>query len=693
MAAKSAMQMDKADNSTNPLLDFSALPRFSHIRPKHVVPALDQLLAGNRAERERLLSKNTACTWDNFVQPLEEMEEHLHRMWSPVAHLNAVKNSETLRRAYNDALPRISEYRTEVAQDERLYRAFKQIADGREFNELVQAQNKIIENALRDFRLGGAELDVPEKRRFKEIQQELAVLSNRFQENVLDATQAWELVLSDETELAGLPETARAMARQAAEREGKTGFRFTLDAPSYIAFMTFADNRALREQMYVAYVTRASDEGPQAGRWDNSEIIVRILRLRREAAQLLDFANYAEYSLQTKTVDNVEQVLEFLQDLATRAKPVAEQELAKLQKFARSEFGVDRLEAWDIPYYAEKLRQHRYDFSQEDLRPYFPVDRVIAGMFDVVNRLYGLTIIQVDGVDSWHPDVRFYEIRDAQGELRGQFYVDLYARAHKRGGAWMDECISRKRTQTRVQTPVAYLTCNSAPPVGDRPALFSHDEVITLFHEFGHGLHHMLTKVDYLGVAGINGVPWDAVELPSQFMENWCWERDAVALIARHYQTGEPLPEKLFAKMTGARTFQAAMQLVRQLEFALFDVRLHSDYDSEGSKSVQALLDEVRKEVAVILPPVYNRFQNAFNHIFAGSYAAGYYSYKWAEVLSADAFSKFEERGIFDRNTGLEFLHNILEQGGTREPMELFVAFRGRKPKIDALLRHAGLAA
>ncbi|MFQ5754762.1 MAG: oligopeptidase A [Acidiferrobacterales bacterium] len=683
--------MDKATALTNPLLDLSSLPRFSAIRPEHVEPALDELLARNRAEREQLLARHDSHTWESFVQPLEDIGERLNRLWSPVAHLNAVRNSQPLREAYNEGLPRISEYLTEAAQDERSYRIYKQIAASPEFAQLQPAQKKIIENALRDFRLSGAELDAAGKQRFKEIQQELARLSSRFEEHVLDATQTWELVVTDEVDVAGVPETARAVAREAAARDARPGFKFTLDAPSYVAFMTYADRRALRQRMYEAYVTRASDRGPDAGRWDNSEIIVRTLRLRREAAQLLGYANYAEYSLQTKMVDSVDQVLRFLRDLAARAKRAAERELEELRGFAKVEFGLERLEAWDIPYYSEKLRRHLYQFSQEDVRPYFPVDRVITGMFEVVQRLYGLTIVAAGEVDTWNPDVRFYEIHDDHGELRGRFYLDLYARPHKRGGAWMDECINRKRTSHGVQAPVAYLTCNSAPPAGDRPALFTHEEVITLFHEFGHGLHHMLTQVDYVGVAGINGVSWDAVELPSQIMENWCWERKTLDLIACHYKSGEPLPQELFDKLSGAKNFQSAMQIVRQLEFSLFDMRLHSDYDPDGDQSVQALLDEVRREVAVVIPPSYNRFQNAFSHIFSGGYAAGYYSYKWAEVLSADAFAKFEENGVFHRPTGLEFLHGILEQGGTRDAMELFLDFRGRAPKIDALLRHNGL--
>ena len=685
--------MENISPADNPLLDFTQLPRFGAILPEHITPALERVLAENRRELERLLAGAGPFTWDSFAQPIEDMRERLVRMWSPVSHLHAVMDSEPLRAAYNAGLPRLTDYFTELAQDERLYASYKAIAVSPEFARLSRAQKKIVENTLRDFRLAGAELGPPEKARFKELQKELAELASKFAENVLDATQAWDLRLTDEKDLAGLPETARAMAHQAAQEKNLEGWRFTLDGPSYIAFMTYADNRELRRQMYEAFVTRASDQGPTAGKWDNSEPIGQILRKRREAARLLGFANYAEYALQTRMAKTVPEVMDFLNDLAARVKPHAQCDFDELRRFAREVHAVERLEAWDIAYYSEKLQQARYRISQEDLRPYFPETRVVPGMFSVVERLYGLKIVQVKDVEVWHPDVRFYEIRDAAGEVRGRFYVDLYARPNKRGGAWMDECVNRKRLSAGVQVPVAYLVCNFSPPVGDRPALFTHDEVTTLFHEFGHGLHHMLTKIDYVGVAGINGVAWDAVELPSQFMENWCWEREALDLISAHYRNGEKIPDDLYKKMIAAKNFQSGMQFVRQLEFALFDMRLHSDYDPEGPKTVQQLLDEVRAAIAVVIPPAFNRFQNGFTHIFSGGYAAGYYSYKWAEVLSADAFSKFEERGVFDRATGLEFLQHILEQGGSREPMELFVGFRGRAPQIDALLRHSGLTA
>ncbi len=677
----------------NPLLELEGLPRFSEIRPEHVEPALDTVLAENREALARLEQEADAATWDNFVVPMEDLDERLSRMWSPVSHLNAVRDSDALRQAYEASLPKLSEYYTEVGQNEAFYRAFKHVAEGSEWQRLDRAQRKIVTNALRDFRLSGVALDPVHKRRFKEIMQQLSQLGNRFERHVLDANHAWALVVTDREQLAGLPDTAVAMAAQSAQRDGTEGWKFTLDFPSYMPFMMHADHRELRKNMYEAYVTRASDRGPNAGRFDNGSILTEVLRLRREAAALLGFENYAWLSLETKMAASPQQVLEFLHDLAARAKPAAQRELDELRRFARDEHGVDRLEPWDLAYYSEKMRRALYDYSDEDVRPYLPAPKVLAGMFEVVERLYGLRIEQTDGVDVWDPDVRFYEIRDAGGEVRGRFYVDLYVRPHKRGGAWMHDCISRRRRDGDVQVPVAYLVCNFSPPVGDRPALLTHDEMTTLFHEFGHGLHHMLTRVDYYGVSGINGVPWDAVELPSQFMENWCWEREALDMLGGHYQTGEKLPEPLLDKMKAARNFQSGMQMVRQLEFALFDMLLHCDFDPDGDKTVQQVLDEVRREVAVVIPPSYNRFQNSFTHIFAGGYAAGYYSYKWAEVLSADAFSRFEEEGIFNRETGRAFLENILERGGADEPMDLFVAFRGRPPTIDALLRHNGLDA
>ena len=676
----------------NPLLEMTGLPPFKDIRPEHVEPAIDILLEENRRQVEQLLSENDHYTWDNLVAPLESLDDRLNRAWSPVSHMNAVVNSEELREAYNACLPKLSAYATEMGQNERLYQAFKQIAEGDEFGRLNHAQQTLLENSLRDFHLSGIALPPEQKRRFKEKKQKLARLTSKFSENLLDATNGWSKLIIDESLLAGLPESSLGLLRQNAETKGEEGWLLTLDFPCYFAVMTFADNHGLREELYEAYTTRASDCGPHARRWDNTPLMEDILRLRHEMADLLGYRSYAERSLVTKMAESPEQVLDFLRDLASRSLALARHELEEVHAFARDEYGAGELAAWDIGYYSEKLRQHRYAISQEDLRPYFPEQRVLDGLFEVVRLLYGLDIREVKGVQSWHPDVRFFEIYDNQEQLRGRFYLDLYARSNKRGGAWMDECISRRVDEGgEVQTPVAYLVCNFSPPVGDRPALFTHDEVQTLFHEFGHGLHHMLTLVDYAGVSGISGVPWDAVELPSQFMENWCWERKALELISGHFETGAPLPDELFEKMLAAKNFQAGMQMVRQLEFALFDFRLHLEYDPEQGGRIQQVLDEVRAEVAVIQPPDYNRFQHGFSHIFAGGYAAGYYSYKWAEVLSADAFSRFEEEGIFNRETGAAFLESILEHGGSRDPMELFVAFRGRKPEIDALLRHTGI--
>ncbi|NOZ36946.1 MAG: oligopeptidase A [Gammaproteobacteria bacterium] len=687
---------------SNPLLEMTDLPAFSRIKPEHIEPAIDILLSEIREMvNQRLDDYKDHYSWDTLIQPLEDMDDRLSRVWSPISHMNSVVNSDPLRKAYNACLPKLSEYATEMGQNRRLYEAYKFIKDSPDFAELDLAQQKIIDNALRDFHLSGVDLSTEKKTRYREIRQRLSQLTTRYEENVLDATQAWSILIEQESRLAGLPDSARAMAKQAAQQKEKTGWLFTLDFPSYHAVITYADDRSLREEIYHAYVTRASDlfplQAPEAGTWDNADVMEEILALRHESAQLLGYANYAERSLVTKMADSPQRVTGFLHDLTQRAKPVAEKELQVLQDFAREHYSIDELQPWDMACYSEKLRQHIFDISQEELKPYFPETRVIPGMFEVVKRLYGLTIQEVEGIDCWHKDVRFFDIYDEDNELRGQFYLDLYARENKRGGAWMDDCVGRKRNPDgTLQTPVAYLTCNLTPPINDEPAQFTHDEVITLFHEFGHGLHHMLTQVDYTGVSGISGVAWDAVELPSQFMENWCWEKEALNLICGHVKTGDPLPDDLFDKMYAAKNFQSGMQMLRQLEFSLFDFRLHLEYDStdksKQAKRVQKILDEVRTEVAVIKPAPYNRFQNSFSHIFAGGYAAGYYSYKWAEVLSADAFSLFEEQGIFDPTSGRKFLHSILEQGGSKEPMELFVDFRGREPQIDALLRHCGIA-
>ncbi|WP_421241291.1 oligopeptidase A [Aeromonas enteropelogenes] len=679
---------------TNPLLTMDSLPPFSQIQPEQVQPAVTQAIADCKQKIADVLAKQEPRTWDSLIAPLEEVNDRLARIWSPVSHLNSVLNSEALRAAHDACLPLLSEFQTYVGQHEGLYQAYRELAESDDFPRLDDAQRKEIQNTLRDFRLSGIGLPAEAQQRYGEIQARLSELASRFSNNVLDATQGWHKLVADEAELAGLPESVLAAARQMAEQKGKQGWLFTLDIPSYLPVMMYADNRELRAEMYEAFTTRASDQGPNAGKWDNSAIMTELLALRRELAQLLGFANYAELSLATKMADKTEQVVNFLTDLARRSLPQGKAELEEIRAFAAEQHGQSELAAWDLAYYAEKLKQHKFSISDEQLRPYFPASKVVKGLFEVVKRVFGMKVRERLGIDTWHPDVRFYDIFDADDELRGSFYLDLYAREHKQGGAWMDVCLGRRyRRDGSLQKPVAYLTCNFNGPVDGKPALFTHNEVVTLFHEFGHGIHHMLTRVDVAGVAGINGVAWDAVELPSQFLENWCWESEALAFISGHYETGEPLPADLLEKMMAARNFQAAMQMLRQLEFALFDFRLHQEFDPAKPDQIPALLDEVRSQVAVMTPPAFNRFQHSFSHIFAGGYAAGYYSYKWAEVLSADAFSRFEEEGIFNSVTGQSFLRHILEKGGSKEPMELFKAFRGREPRVDALLRHSGIAA
>ncbi|WP_429078621.1 oligopeptidase A [Aeromonas veronii] len=678
----------------NPLLTMDSLPPFSQIKPEQVQPAVIQAIADCKQKISDVLAQRDPHTWDSLIAPLEEVNDRLSRIWSPVSHLNSVLNSEALREAHDACLPLLSEFQTYVGQHEGLYQAYLALSESDDFPLLSGAQRKEIQNTLRDFRLSGIGLPAEAQQRYGEIQARLSELASRFSNNVLDATQGWHKLVADEAELAGLPDSVRAAARQMAELKGKEGWLFTLDIPSYLPVMMYADNRELRAEMYEAFTTRASDQGPNAGKWDNSAIMGELLTLRRELAQLLGFANYAELSLATKMADKTEQVVSFLTDLAAKSLPQGKAELEEIRTFAAEQHGQSELAAWDLAYYAEKLKQHKFSISDEQLRPYFPASKVVKGLFEVVKRVFGMKVRERLGIDTWHPDVRFYDIFDADDELRGSFYLDLYAREHKRGGAWMDVCLGRRyRQDGSLQKPVAYLTCNFNGPVDGKPALFTHDEVVTLFHEFGHGIHHMLTRIDVAGVAGINGVAWDAVELPSQFLENWCWESEALAFISGHYETGEPLPADLLEKMLTARNFQAAMQMLRQLEFALFDFRLHQEFDPAKPEQIPALLGEVRSQVAVMTPPAFNRFQHSFSHIFAGGYAAGYYSYKWAEVLSADAFSRFEEEGIFNPATGQSFLKNILEKGGSKEPMELFRAFRGREPKVDALLRHSGIAA
>ena len=674
---------------TNPLLSHAVLPAFSDIKPEQVTPALDQVLQTNRQWLEQTLANNTGFTWNNLVTPLNEAGNRLERMWSPVSHMNAVVNTDELRKAYNANLPKLSDYHTEIGQNEVLYNAIKSIRETEQ--GLNAAQLKDLDDSLLSFKLSGIGLPAEQKARFKDLNQQLSQLNSKFSDNVLDATNAWSKHITDVQDLEGLPESALEMAAQTAQQRGLDGWVITLHFPSYIAVMTYANNRQLREELYQAYTTRASELGANP-EWDNTQVMQDILQLRREEAQLLGYATYADLSLATKMAENPQAVLSFLEDLAQRSKPFAEQEFAEIQAFAREHYGLEQVKVWDVPYISEKIKQARFDFSEEDLKPYFPADCVIEGLFSLVQQLFGIHIQQVtEGVDLWHSDVRFYHVYDKQGQLQAKFYLDLYARQHKRGGAWMSDFCGRFQRAEGLQIPVAFMTCNSAAPVGDKPALFTHDEVVTLFHEFGHGLHHMLTQVDYPDIAGINGVEWDAVELPSQFMENWCWERSVLNRISGHWQTGEPIPDDLYDKMQAARHFQTAMATVRQLEFAIFDMRLHMDAQAAEAGRAQALLNEVRQQVAVVPYPAFNRMANTFTHVFAGGYAAGYYSYKWAEVLSADAFARFEEEGLFDAGVGEAFLQEVLQVGGSRSAMESFIAFRGRKPQVDALLRHSGL--
>ncbi len=686
----------------NPLLDFSGLPRFDAIKAEHVTPAIDTLLAQSRAVVTQLEAPQTQVSWDNFVAPLEQATELLGRAWGIVSHLNNVVDTPELRATYNENQPKVTEFWTALGQNEVLFAKYKALRASAEFATLSPARQRIIDNAVRDFRMGGAELPAEQKARYAEIQEQHAAVSTRFSENVLDATNDFKLLVTDEADLAGVPADVKAAARAAAEKEGKAGYEFSLHFPSYFPLLQFADKRELRETIYRANATKASDQAEGFSKkedWDNTANIVTLLKLRDEEAKLLGYRNFAEVSLVPKMAQSPEQVISFLEDLAQRARPYAEKDLEELKQFARAELGLDELKAWDIPYASEKLQERRYAFSAQEVKQYFPEPKVVDGLFRLIQRLFNVDI-KTDSAPVWHPDVRFFRIERA-GKLIGQFYLDLYARAGKSGGAWMDDARGRRASGDKVQTPVAYLTCNfTEPAVVDgvaQPSLFTHDEVITLFHEFGHGLHHMLTVVDELGVSGIAGVEWDAVELPSQFMENFCWEWDVLEHMTAHATTGEPLPRALYDKMLAAKNFQSGLQTLRQVEFSLLDMHLHYDYDASGSQSVQQVIDGVRQQFALIIPPAFNRFQNSFGHIFAGGYAAGYYSYKWAEVLSADVYAAFEEAQAISpaatAETGKRYLEEILSVGGSRPALESFTAFRGREPSIDALLRHSGMAA
>lgn len=692
--------MNNPQLANNPLLHFSGLPKFDEVKAEHVSPAVEYLLGEARQTIEALAKSegdgaNHTVTWDNFAAKLEDMEELLSRAWSQVGHINAVVNSPELRVAYNDNLSKLTDFYADLGQDERLYAKFRTLRNSPEFETLTPSQKKIVENELRDFRLGGAELPAEQKARFKVIQEELSKLSSRFEENVLDATNDYALFVEDANTLKGVPQDVLQAAVKAAKADHKAGWKFTLHFPVYLPVLQYADDRQLRETLYRAYATRASEFGKtdETGKpkWDNTPIIAQILKLRIDAAQLLGFENYAELSIATKMADSAQHVNDFLQDLAKKAKPFALKDKAELEEYA-AKLGITQCQAWDVAYVSEKLREEKYAFSDLEVKQYFPESKVLAGLFKVVETIFGVYVSQSQA-PVWHETASFYDIKDHAGNLIGQFYLDLYARNNKRGGAWMDEAITRRKSAGGLTTPVAYLTCNFSAPVGDKPALFTHDEVLTMFHEFGHGLHHMLTQVDDYGVSGIKGVEWDAVELPSQLMENFCWEWEVLRHMTAHVDTGEQLPRALFDKMVAAKNFQAGMQTTRQIEFSLFDIRLHSEFDPHGTATALDLIEAVRDEVAVVRPPKWNRFPNNFTHVFAGGYAAGYYSYKWAEVLSADAYSMFEEDGVLSRETGQRYWQEILAQGGSRSAMESFTAFRGRAPSIDALLRHSGMTA
>ena len=667
-------------------IDGTKLPSFDQFRAGDVEPAIRELLQRSRGEVASLEAQPHP-TFENTVLPLEQLSHRLSRTWSPVSHLNGVLNSDELRASYNACLPLLTNYWTDLAQSEPLFRAYSAIATS-EAGSLDGAQRRLLERALEDFRLAGVGLPAERKQRFKEVMQELAQLGAKFEENVLDAMNSWSCRVTDPAELAGINPVIVEQARTRAAAQGVEGWVFLLEQPTYVAVMQDADSERLRRDFYEAWSTRASDRGPSAGKYDNTKVMGEILALRHEAARLLDFPNFAAYALATRMAPSTGAVFDFLRELARVARPAAAKEFAELEAFAGR-----KLNAWDVPYFAEKMQAKLFSISQEELRPYFPLPRVLAGMFAVAEKLYGVRIAERSGVDLYHPDVHFYDILNADGSHRGGFYVDLYARPKKRGGAWMDECIGRKRLADTSALPVAYLVCNFMPPVGAQPSLLTHAEVVTMFHEFGHGLHHMLTRVDYPSIAGINGVAWDAVELPSQFMENFAWRAEVLPLISGHVETGQPLPQIELERLLATRTFQAGMQTVRQLEFALFDLRIHSENAPQSSDAVMRTLAEVRAQVAVVHPPEFNRFPHSFQHIFSGGYAAGYYSYKWAEVLAADAFSAFEEQGIFNAEVARRFLASILEQGGSRDAMEAFVEFRGRKPQIEPLLKQLGLAA
>lgn len=674
----------------NPLLNFTTLPKFSEIKTEHVLPALNEVLTHARTQTKKLLETHPV-TFDNFCAPLGEINEKISRMFGPVSHLNAVVNSPELRDAYTAALPLLSEYSTEMKQNPEIFKKYAEIKNGAEYSKLDTAQKKIVDDALRDFKLAGIDLSDDKKKIYKEIVSKLSQICSKYSDHVLDDTNEFELLITDKNELKGLPESVLAATHQRAVQDGKGKegeniWKITLEAPSLIPVMKYAENDALRQKLYTANITRATK-----GERDNTPLMHEILKLRKELAELVGFKNYAGYSLATKMAKSEKEVFEFLEALALKSKSKAKKDLEEVKEFKKALTGRnDDLTPWDFGYYSEKLRQKNFDYSDEELKKYFPEPKVLKGLFEIIERLYGFKVTE-SKTDTWHKDVRFYDLKDKQNNLQGQLFMDLYARPNKRGGAWMDECIARKKINNKVQAPVAYINCNFSGPIGNDPALFTYDDVRTLFHETGHALHHVLTKVDYLDVSGINGVPWDGVELPSQFFENWINEKESLDLFASHYQTGEKIPNSLYQKMKAARNFMSGYQMMRQLAFALFDMHLHTDFDLGGKKTINQLVKEIWEETGMLPQPEIARFENSFSHIFAGGYAAGYYSYKWAEVLSSDAFSKFEEKGIFDQATGKEFLEKLLSRGGSDDFLKMFIEFRGRKPSLEPLLKHAGI--
>jgi oligopeptidase A len=675
----------------NPLLQKKKLPPFEKIQVKHIEPALDFILQKNRTELKKLLQQKI-FTWKNLILPLENIEDRLQQMWSPVGHLNSTMNSPSLRKTYNKCLPKLAEYHTEISHNKKLYEAILSIKNSSAYKKLNAIQKRIIENNLRDFKLAGVTLSAQKKKRFAKLQKQYSKLSAKFNENLLDATHAWFCRVTNKKQLSGLPEHVVTSAKQDAKKRKLSGWVLTLDFPIYYAVMTYADNRELRKKMYRAYVTKASDEKPSKKKYDNTKIMAELLSTRHELASLIEFKNFAEYSLATKMAKNPQEVITFLNDLAKRAKPFAKKEFRELTIFVKQNFKIKNLQAWDIAYYSEKLKKEKHSITEEELRPYLPENKVLVGMFKLAEKLFSIKIKERKTKHVWHRDVKYFELLGRGNKILGGFYVDLFARAHKRGGAWMDECrIRRKLTNNKIQIPVAYLNCNFSKPTRNKLSLLTHEEVCTLFHEFGHCLQHLLTKINYLEVSGINGVEWDAVELPSQFMENFCWQKEIIDLISEHYQTRKKLPGSLLKKLIASKNFQAGMQMMRQLELALFDFKLHKEFNPKQGAQIQKTLDAIRKKISVTPTVKFNRFQHGFSHIFGGGYAAGYYSYKWAEVLSSDAFAKFEKYGVLNKKVGKQFLQCILEQGGSQDAMVLFKKFRGRKPKINALLKHCGL--